>query len=132
MTTRIFQVCFKIDEQILDETCTGEIPQCKSNFIFEQELGWLAQSGITLIGEIKEEKPAQQREQEILALTDEDFQLIGKDPELVSEELFTLVVEQLKEYYNNGFSEVLSTCYQSALSIYRQENSAIAPTAQTV
>lgn len=54
------------------------------------------------------------REKELLYLTDEDFELIGVDPKSVSDELFDLIVEELKEYYNDGFSDVLKYCHISA------------------
>ncbi len=62
------------------------------------------------------------REKELLYLTDEDFELIGVDPKSISDELFDLVVEELKEYYNDGFSDVLKDCHISATQIQNSQS----------
>lgn len=62
------------------------------------------------------------REQPILWLSDEDLEQIGVNPETVSDELFAIIVEQLKEYVNEGFQKALIDSVESAKVIWREQN----------
>ncbi len=54
------------------------------------------------------------REKAILWLSDEDLELIGIDPETISDERFDAIAEELTEYVNEGFQHALMQSVESA------------------
>lgn len=51
----------------------------------------------------------------ILSFCDEDLEQIGIDPATVSEEQFKSIVDELQEYFNEGFQHALMECANSVL-----------------
>jgi hypothetical protein len=45
------------------------------------------------------------------------LELIGIDPATVSEEQFDRIVDELQEYYNDGFQHALKECANSVLRV---------------
>ena len=55
-------------------------------------------------------------------VSDEDLEQIGINPETFSDELYAIIVEELKEYVNEGFQKALMESVESAKVIWREKN----------